>query len=920
MRRILLLLLLAGGLFGPSTLAAPQAQCRAPLPPPSREPNIFTAAQETDLGDAVAERFESSLRIIEDDALTANLQRIGGRLVAHLPPTDLKIQFRLVDIPDANAFVLPGGRIYVSRKLIGLTRTEDELAGVLGHELGHLVARQVTIAITKQMKEVLNVTALGDRQDVLAKYNRLMDNAGRKPGVFRGASHEGPDQIEADRLGLFIVAAAGYDARAHAAFFDRFAETEGDTGGFFSKLFGTANPDSKRLGELLKTTSALPAGCTADAASPPGSYRQWQIAVAAASTTSLTEALPGLVRQTPLTPLRDQLQAVRFSPDGQYILAQDDSSISVLDRDPLAVRFRITTSAAGPADFTPDSSSVVFHRSDLRVERWSVADKTLADVNDLYWKSSCLETALAPDGKTVACVDDDGHLTLIDVASGRPVFQKKAFYQLTLADLFMRTAARNMGTRLPGSLTLQFSPSGQYLAAGYRGYLDSSVLVYDLSKKAVLPLKDQARRLLGGSFTFIAGDRLVGRNPQDPKKSGVIDLPGGQVKEVALPNGTLSRVSRPGHVLISPFDKFVMGMFDLERQQMVTGFTSRAVDVLGDMYASEARIGDVGMFAIEGNKLQKNVVLPAPLLSVRLGAVSPDLRWLTASGFTRAAVWDTTKGQLLGWMSDYFGAFVDEAGTVFADPATGNWRRSIMRFDATARKYTPGAQLAADFAAQYGQWLLLWRPLEGNVNSDGAAYQVRDIRHLEQPGWVKVFEKEAPDDHWFHQQSDALAFVWVAERPAGRIKIGKDEVLKRTVDTGDLKGDYVVELIEPATGDIRKRMLLETGKGSFHVHDMMVRGDSMFVTDSLGRVLTYTVSTGDLRGYAFGDEAVASKDGKTLVVGSGIGRLVLYDTAAMTRRTELRFKQPVVYKTFSADGTKLLAVTADQTMHLLEVK
>ena len=56
------------------------------------------------------------------------------------------------------------------------------------------------------------------------------------------------------------------------------------------------------------------------------------------------------------------------------------------------------------------------------------------------------------------------------------------------------------------------------------------------------------------------------------------------------------------------------------------------------------------------------------------------------------------------------------------------------------------------------------------------------------------------------------------------------------------------------------------------------------------------------------------------MVDSGIGRLVLYDTAAMTRRTELRFKQPVVYKTFSADGTKLLALTADQTMHLLDVK
>ena len=170
-------------------------------------------------------------------------------------------------------------------------------------------------------------------------------------------------------------------------------------------------------------------------------------------------------------------------------------------------------------------------------------------------------------------------------------------------------------------------------------------------------------------------------------------------------------------MLIAPVEKFAMGLFDLEKQQVVTGFTNRSADVFGDMYAGERGVGDVGLFAVEGNKLQKSVVLPAPLLSVRLGAVSPDLRWLTASGSTRAAVWDTTKGQLLGWMSDYFGAFIDEAGIVFADPATGNWRRSIMRFDATARRYTPGAQLSADHAAQYGQWLLLARPLEGNINS-----------------------------------------------------------------------------------------------------------------------------------------------------------------------------------------------------------
>ena len=602
MRRLLVLLLLTGGAFGPPMSAASPEQCRAPAPPPSRDPNIFTAAQENDLGDAVAERFESSLRIVDDEALTANLRRIGDRLVAHLPPNELKVRFFLVDIPDANAFVLPGGRIYVSRKLIGLTRTEDELAGVLGHELGHLVARQLTIAMTRQLKEVLNVTTLGDRQDVLAKYNRLMDNAGRKPGVFRAAGHDGAEQIEADRLGFFIVAAAGYDARAHTAFFDRFAETEGDTGGFFSRMFGTTNPDSKRLGELVKTASALPAGCTPTPAPTGDSYRQWQIAVAGASTTSRTESLPGLVRQTPLAPLRDQIQHVRFSADGKYLIAQDDSSISVLDREPLALRFRIAMRQARPAEFTPDSSAVVFHRSDLRVERWSVEQKSLVDVNDLYWKSGCLESALAPDGKTVGCVDGDGHLTLIDVASGRQTFQRKSFYRVTVGDMLLRAAARATNTRPSGTLTLQFSPSGQFFVAGYRGYLDANVVAYDLSRKAVISLRDQARRLLGGGFVFTSGDRLVGRNPQDLKKSGIVQLPGGQVQEIALPGGALGRATRPGHVLVTPAEKSAVGLFDLETQQIVSGFTTRTVDVFGDTYAGERGAGDVGLFSVQDSK------------------------------------------------------------------------------------------------------------------------------------------------------------------------------------------------------------------------------------------------------------------------------------------------------------------------------
>jgi hypothetical protein len=340
MKRLSLVMLLLIASVGRPVMSAPgqaaPGPCRAPAPPVSREPNIFSPAQEADLGDAVAERYEPYLRVIEDEALTAPLKRIADRIVSHLPPTNLPLSFRLMDIPDANAFVLPGGRIFVSRKLIGFTRTEDELAGVLGHELGHLIARQQAIDMTRRFKEVIGVTSVGDRQDVFQKFDRLMDNAARKPGASKSASREDGDQIEADRLGLYASAAAGYDPAAHVRLFDRIAGTEGKTGSFLSRVLGATNPDSKRLGELMKTVAALPTSCVETRSDADASaYREWQSAVLSFTGLGRKQSVHGLIDMITLNPaLRGEITHLRFSPDGRYVLAQDDSGIAVLTRDP----------------------------------------------------------------------------------------------------------------------------------------------------------------------------------------------------------------------------------------------------------------------------------------------------------------------------------------------------------------------------------------------------------------------------------------------------------------------------------------------------------------------------------------------------------------------------------------------------------
>src|SRR5213592_3179194 len=93
-----------------STLAAQADKCAPPVAlPAATEPNIFSEEQEVYLGDAVAEHIQRNYHVIEDPLVTAYLTSVGERLTKYLPLNKLRFQFFLVDLPDANAFVLPGG-------------------------------------------------------------------------------------------------------------------------------------------------------------------------------------------------------------------------------------------------------------------------------------------------------------------------------------------------------------------------------------------------------------------------------------------------------------------------------------------------------------------------------------------------------------------------------------------------------------------------------------------------------------------------------------------------------------------------------------------------------------------------------------------------------------------------------------------
>ena len=310
-----------------ATLSA-QTPCGAPPAVlQSSAPNIFSEQQEQWLGDATAEEIESYLLPIKDPQLNAYLSTIGNRLLAALPPTKIQFHFLLVESADVNGFSLAGGRIYLTRKLVASAHNEDEIAGVIAHEMGHILSHQFAFETTADLKRLLGVTSVGDRADVFAKYQRLMDAREHEKHP-KNDEDSDEKQDEADRIAVYAAANAGYRPEAYAEFWDRSFFVKGKTGSGVTDFFRMTTPSQKRLRKIRGIIAELPPGCGGKAENASATFLQWQDAVLKNQAGS--QSGPAATSQVQLDPLHMDLEHIRFSRDGKYLLAQDESSIFVL--------------------------------------------------------------------------------------------------------------------------------------------------------------------------------------------------------------------------------------------------------------------------------------------------------------------------------------------------------------------------------------------------------------------------------------------------------------------------------------------------------------------------------------------------------------------------------------------------------------
>lgn len=178
----------------------------------TRELSLLSADDERRMGEQAARQVEATVGLLNDDRITPYVRSVGARLAALSPRQGMNYQFDIVDMVEPNAFALPDGHIYVSRGILALSNREDELAGILGHEIGHVAARHanqrfsraapvgVLAGITSAVVGVVSTSAANSIAGLGAGLNEVLL-----------APHSRDQERQADQVGQDLAAKGGWN-------------------------------------------------------------------------------------------------------------------------------------------------------------------------------------------------------------------------------------------------------------------------------------------------------------------------------------------------------------------------------------------------------------------------------------------------------------------------------------------------------------------------------------------------------------------------------------------------------------------------------------------------------------------------------------------------------------------------------------
>jgi len=209
--------------------------------------DLFSKKQEVRVGEEYAPEFERDYGgVIDNPELSARVERVGRSLVAVCDRKDIEYSFKILR-NEINAFALPGGKIYITKGLLDMLESDDELAYVLGHEIGHVAKKHAR----KRMSEA-----------ILAQFglNALFSDPGTAGSVainvlwaLHSSGYSRNHERDADTWGVRYMMRAGYDPHGALKVLSKFMEMEKKSkGGSVPKILRSHPKPSERMKNVEK--------------------------------------------------------------------------------------------------------------------------------------------------------------------------------------------------------------------------------------------------------------------------------------------------------------------------------------------------------------------------------------------------------------------------------------------------------------------------------------------------------------------------------------------------------------------------------------------------------------------------------------------------------------------------------------------
>jgi len=203
---------------------------------------VIPTESEIEIGKEVVKDVESQERVLNNPQVQNYVSNVGRKIANVCDRKDVKYSFKVLDSNEINAFACPGGFIYIYKGLMKQMDNEAQLAAVLAHEVGHVVARHSMKRLQAAYGySILMEVALGDK---LSQTAQQMVNAAAGL-ILLGYGRD--NEYEADDYGILYTKKAGYNPKGMIQLFEKFKQMEGKPPSTFEKLLSSHPPARDRI-------------------------------------------------------------------------------------------------------------------------------------------------------------------------------------------------------------------------------------------------------------------------------------------------------------------------------------------------------------------------------------------------------------------------------------------------------------------------------------------------------------------------------------------------------------------------------------------------------------------------------------------------------------------------------------------------